>query len=83
LNNGTQLQINCDETNWLYINGFCIFGVSEHLDKIGEAGLKLYQKIEDVPVKVGDTLLIGLGDKQIQRKVKKLSDIFGYYDYDE
>ena len=37
LNNGTQLQINCDKSNRLDI-GFSIFGVSEHLDKIGDAG---------------------------------------------
>jgi hypothetical protein len=39
LNNGTQLQINCYKSNWLYLGyGVCIFGVSEHLDKIGNAG---------------------------------------------
>jgi hypothetical protein len=34
---GTQLQIDCDKNNWLHL-GFSILGVSEHLDKIGDAG---------------------------------------------
>ena len=39
LNNGTELHINCDKSNWLYLDGwYSIFGVSEHLDKIGDAG---------------------------------------------
>ena len=84
LYNGTQLQINCDKSNWLDIGEYSIFGMSEHLDKIGDAGFQLYQKIQDVPeVKVGDTLLIGLGDKQIQRKVKEIDVSYGELYYDE
>jgi hypothetical protein len=40
LNNGTKLKINCSKRNRLYLAGYgvYIFGVSEHLDKIGDAG---------------------------------------------
>jgi hypothetical protein len=38
LNNGIQLKINCDKSNWLDLERYSIFGVSEHLDKIGDAG---------------------------------------------
>jgi hypothetical protein len=38
LNNSTELQINCDKSNWLNLGYYMLFGVSEHLDKIGEAG---------------------------------------------
>jgi hypothetical protein len=51
------------------------------LDEIGDIGFYLYQKIDEVPIKRGDTLLIGLGDKQIQRKVRKIAE--DWFDYDE
>jgi hypothetical protein len=38
LNNGRQLQINCEQSNFLFLGFGYIFGVLEHLDKIGEAG---------------------------------------------
>jgi hypothetical protein len=38
LDNGTQLQINCDESNLLNLRGYWLFGMSEHLDKIDNAG---------------------------------------------
>jgi hypothetical protein len=39
LNNSTELQINCDKSNWLNLGYYySIFGVSEHLDKIADAG---------------------------------------------
>jgi hypothetical protein len=41
LKNGTKLKINCYKSNWLRLDLYglmSIFGVSEHLDKIGDAG---------------------------------------------
>jgi hypothetical protein len=38
LNNGTELKINCDKSNWLDLVLCSIFGVSEHMNEIDNAG---------------------------------------------
>lgn len=73
LMNGTELKINCQKSNTLWMWELSFWGVTEHLDKIGDTGFQIYQNNEDIPVNEGDNLLIWNGNTQIQRKVKEIT----------